>query len=213
MENKKINFYIIVIVVLLLIIAVFAYKQWGNDFLSKIFKKEVGDEIELIIGSDDAPVEIIEYYSYVCSYCKSFEDDIKPQIMESYIIKGKAKFILRPFPPYELGQAVLCANDQGKFLEYHNYLFNNTSSITSGDSLIQFAKNIGLNEEQFSTCLSSKKYEAKSKQWYEQGKKDFAKNNISEDKMGTPSFLIDGELLIGAQPYEKFVEIIERKLK
>lgn len=213
MENKKINPYVMVIIILLLIITWFAYKQWGNNFLSNIFKKEAGSKIELIIGNSDAPVEIIEYYSYVCSYCKLFEDNVKPQLLENYITKGKAKFVLRPFPPYELGQAILCANDQGKFLEYHNYLFDNVDLITSGDSLNQFAKNIGLDEGQFSTCLSSKKYEAKSKQWYEQGKDDFAKNNIPENKMGTPSFLINGELLIGAQPYEKFVEVIEKKLK
>ena len=218
--KKKPNFYIVIIVILLLVVAAFAYNQWGKNFLGKSEEKvakpkSIKTEIfkdDIQLGNANAAVTIIEYYSYICGFCKQFEDETKPKIIENYITTGKAKFILRPFPPYELGQAVLCALEQGKFLEYHNYLFDNVDNLEKADDLKIFAKNIGLNESEFNQCYGSGKYKARAEEWYEQGMSDFEKANISSDKQGTPAFFINGEPLIGAQSYEKFVEVIERKL-
>lgn len=222
-QKKKLNPYIVVIVILILIIAAFAYNQWGKRFLPSLEKtgesskpKNIKTEIfrdDIIIGNVDAPVKIIEYYSYLCGYCKIFEDETKPRIMENYITTGKAKFILRPFPPYELGQAVLCAKEQDKFLEYHNYLFDNIENLEKVDDLKTFAKDVGLNESKFNECYNSGKYKSRTEEWYKQGMSDMEKANIPSDQRGTPAFFINGEAIIGAQPYEKFVEAIESKLK
>lgn len=219
MNNKK--KYIVIIVILAIVVIGFAYNQWGKNIFSKknsgnndlknINIKINNDDIQ--IGKIDAPVTIVEYYSYLCGYCKLFENDVKPQILENYIQTGKAKLVLRVFPPYELGQAVLCANDQGKFLEYHNYLFANSDKITSIDILKTFAKNLGLNESSFNNCLDSGKYKAKAEDWYNQGVSDLQKAGIAKDKIGTPAFFINGEAIIGAVPYEDFAKIIEAKLK
>jgi protein-disulfide isomerase len=221
-RNKKPNFYIVIIVILILIIAAFAYNQWGKRFLPSLKEpdkdsgpKDIKTEIfkdDIQIGNADAPVTIIEYYSYLCGYCKQFEDETKPRIMENYITIGKVKLILRPFPPYETGQAVLCANEQGKFLEYHNYLFDNVETIQKVDDLKTFAKNTGLNETEFGQCFDSGKYKTKTEEWYKQGNADFEKAKIEQSQRGTPTFFINGEPVIGAQPYEKFIEVIERKL-
>ena len=212
--NKKI--YIAIIIILLLIIAFFAYKQFFSDKptsdnnnygdVGSVFK---GD---LIIGNEKAPVTIIEYYSYLCGHCKTFEDETLPRITENYIVTGKVKLILRPFPPYELGQAVLCANDQEKFLEYHNYLFANNDKITSTNILKTFAEAVGLDKEKFSNCLDSGKYKSRAEDLYNQGNSDFKKANIPSEKQGTPTFFINGETIIGAMPYDDFVKIIEKKL-
>lgn len=222
-QNKKPNFYIVVIVVLILIIAAFAYNQWGKKFLPGLKDANESGEIknikteifkdDIIIGNANAPVKIIEYYSYLCGYCKTFEDETKPRIMEDYITTGKAKFILRPFPPYELGQAVLCAKEQDKFLEYHNYLFKNAANIQQVEDLKTFAKEVGLDESKFNECYDSGKYKSRAEEWYNQGTSDMEKANILSEQRGTPAFFINGEPIIGAQPYEKFVEVIERKLK
>ena len=132
--------------------------------------------------------------------------DVKPEIIKNYVITGKVKLILRPFPPYELGQAVLCAKDQGKFLEYHNYLFENSDKIKSVDDLKSFAKNVGLNESEFNQCLDSGKYKSRAEEWYKQGMSDMEKAGIAQDKRGTPAFFINGEPIIGAMPYEDFVK-------
>jgi protein-disulfide isomerase len=134
------------------------------------------------------------------------------KLTEQYIVTGKAKLIFRPFPPYELSQAVLCANDQEKFLEYHNYLFANNDKINSAETLKIFAQNIGINSDQFNQCLDSEKYKSRAEELYNQGNSDFRKANIPADKQGTPTFFINGEAIIGAVPYADFVKVIESKL-
>lgn len=217
-QTRKFNPYIIIIVILLIAVAILAYKQWGrnkvdtgNEETQNIDINVFKDDIQ--IGRDDAPVTIVEYYSYLCGYCKQFEDSVKPKIVENYITTGKVKLILRSFPPYELSQAILCANDQEKFLEYHNYLFANNDKIKNIDDLKIFAKTIGLDEAEFNQCIDSEKYKSKAEEWYAQGSNDFIKANIPKDRQGTPAFFINGEPAIGSMPYEDFAKIIESKLK
>ena len=221
-QKKKINPQSVVIIILFLIVLVFAYNQWGKGFLPGLnsksgtpklanIKTQVSEE-DIKIGNANAPVTIVEYYSYVCDFCKQFEDEVKPLIVENYISSGKVKLILRPFPPYELSQAVLCANEQGKFLEYHNYLFNNIANLQNAEDLKTFAQNAGLNESEFSQCYDSDKYKAKAEEWYKQGMEDFKKANIPSAQQGTPTFFINGEPLVGVQSYDKLAEVIESKL-
>lgn len=217
-ERKKINPYIIIIVILLIAVAVLGYKQWGGkktdnntSQIKNIDAKVFEDDIQ--IGKADAPVTIIEYFSYLCEYCKLFEDEVRPRILENYIQTGKAKLILRIFPPYELGQAALCANDQEKFLEYHNYLFKNNSNIKTIDDLKSFAKNVGLNESSFNQCMDSGKYKSRAEEWYKQGVSDLERAGIPKENIGTPAFFINGAPVIGAMPYEDFVKAIESELK
>lgn len=222
---QKINPYVIIIIVLLLFVAGFTYDKWGKDFLPASTENPDeqspgGDSIidtgsfegDIQIGDKDAPVTIIEYFSYFCGYCKLFHDETYPRILEDYVTTGKVKFVLRPYPPYELGTAVLCADDQGKFLEYHESLFKNSQTIQEIDDLKSLASDLGLNGDQFGQCFDSQKYLVKAQEWYQQGDQDFENAGVPENQRGTPSFVINGELLIGAQPYEKFVELIEKGL-
>lgn len=220
-EKKKFNPYIIIIIVLLVIIAGFAYSKWGKSILpASVEGPEQGTggvdvgtfEGDIQMGNDDAPVTIVEYFSYFCGYCGLFDDETKPRIVEDYVATGKVKFIFRPYPPFELGMAVLCANDQEKFLEYHDELFENAANIQQVDDLKVLAKDIGLDEEKFNQCFDSQKYLAKAEGWYQQGNNDFEAAGVPENQRGTPAFFINNELLIGAQPFDKFVEVIERKL-
>ncbi len=218
-EKKKINPYIIVIVVLALIVVGLAYDKWGKGILpASIEKSGSGSntvatlEGDISIGNEDAPVTIVEYFSYFCGYCKLFHDETYPKIAEDYITNGKVRFILRPFPPYELGMAVLCANDQDKFLEYHDALFEKSADIQQVDDLKTLAKDTGLGETQFNECFDAQKYLAKAQEWYQQGQDNFEQAGVPEEQRGTPAFFINGEAFIGAQPYENFVEVIERKL-
>jgi protein-disulfide isomerase len=216
MKNQKI--YIVIIVILLLVVAFFAYNQWGKDLFkkksnngtanidTKIFKDDIS------IGKADAPVTIIEYFSYLCGYCKAFEDEVKPDLIKNYIQTGKVKLILRIFPPYELAEAALCANDQEKFSAYHDYLFANNDKIQKLDDLKTFAKTVGLNESDFNQCLDSQKYKSRAEDWYNQGVSDLQKAGIAQDKIGTPAFFINGEPVLGLVPYEDLAKIIEEKL-
>jgi protein-disulfide isomerase len=221
-QMKKPNHYIVIIITLILIILAFAYNQWGKKFLPE-FKSSSGDKFSKInyevterdirVGNKDAEVTIIEYYSYACEYCRSFHENIYPLIIEDYVTKGTVKFVFRPFPPYELGQAVSCADEQGKFLEYHNYLFDNIDNLKKAEDLSVFAGEVGLDESKFSECYNSGKYKTKAEDWYNRGMDDMTKAKIPQDQKGTPIFFINGEPLLGVQAYPKFIEVIENKLK
>lgn len=221
-ETKKPNPYVIIIIVLVVIIAGLAYSKWGGGFLPSGDKSEnngTSSNIDtsfsggdIVLGKQDAPVTIIEYYSYFCGYCKLFDEETKPKLIKDYIGPGKVKLVFRSFPPIELGASVLCANDQGKFLEYHNELFAKASELEQADDLKKLAENIDLDTGEFNQCFDSGKYADQSENWYNQANADFEKAGVPEDQRGTPAFFINGELLFGALPYDDFVEVIERKL-
>lgn len=167
---------------------------------------------DLQVGDPNAPVTIVEYFGYFCGYCVKFHSETFPQIKEKYIDTGKVRFIIRPFPPLELGIAVLCAREQDKFLEYHDYLFENAGKIEKADDLVEFARDIGLDDTKFVECYNSEKYLAKAQEWHEQGGEDFEKAGVPPEKQGTPAFFINDELLFGAHPFENFAKMIEEKL-
>ena len=100
-------------------------------------------------------------------------------------------------------EAAECAFEQGKFWEYHNILFENQNQIT--DDLLQiFADKVGLDLEDFSDCLKQRK------------ELERVSNDIKEGKSlgvaGTPSFFINGKLLVGAQPFSSFKAVIDAEL-
>jgi protein-disulfide isomerase len=111
-----------------------------------------------------------------------------------------------------MGMAVLCANDQDKFFEYHDVLFEEAENIEKADDLKELAKDAGLDETKFNQCFDSQEYLDRAKQWYQQGNDDFERAGIVAERRGTPSFVINNEMIIGAQSYDKFIEVIERKL-
>lgn len=224
-KTKKINPYLIAIVILALVVVGFAYDKWGKDFLPASVEKAEdlekestsGGEVavlggDIIIGNENAPVTVVEYYSYFCGYCGLFHRETYPKILEDYISNGKVKYVFRSFPPFELGMAILCANDQNKFSEYHDALFEKAQNIQQVDDLKTLAKDTGLDEGSFNECFDSQKYLAKTQEWYGQGSKDFENAGVPEDQRGTPAFFVNGELVVGAQPYDAFAKIIERKL-
>ncbi len=164
------------------------------------------------IGSPDAPVTIVEYYSYFCGHCAQFNSETLPKIKEQYIDTGKVRFVYRAFPPFEASIAVICANEQGKFFDYHNYLFQHASEIKNADDLKTMAKDAGLNEAQFNSCYDFQKYLDEARAWYDQGQKDFEVAGVATEMRGTPAFFVNGSLILGAQPFETFVQGIEEKL-
>lgn len=211
---KKINSQTVIIMVLALIVVGFAYNEWGKDMMASIKYKisNQGEKDQLQIGEKNATFRIIEYYSYNCEYCKIFEDEIKPKIVKNYVSTGRIKWIYRPVDP-EMAIAVLCANDQGKFLEYHDSLFRNAVNISKEEDLKQIAKNVGINEETFWQCYSSDKYEILVAGWYNDLIADIRRHKIPQEKQGTPAFLIGDEMVTGMQSYSAFTAILEEKLR
>ena len=172
-----------------------------------------------IMGASDAPITIIEFGDYQCPNCKKWFLNTKPDIVTNYIDSGKAKlvfmdiaFLGRDSVPASI--ATYCAEEQGKYWDYHGFLYSNQLSIDNGwansDSLKGYASNLGLNMDMFVSCLDSAKYQKRV-----QFNTEEAQNN---GITGTPTFFIVGqdgmqEKVIGPQPFSVFEKIIESMLK
>lgn len=158
-------------------------------------------------GSAKAPVTIIEFSDFQCPYCSRAVQVIE-QIKKEYG-QDKIRLVFRdmPIPQHERARpasnAGHCANEQGKFWEMHNALFENQAKLSDSD-LKEHAKTLGLDVAKFNECYDKKKFDS------------LIEKSLGEaEKLGltaTPSFLINGKLLQGAQPFEKFKERIDRAL-
>jgi len=210
---KKPSIQTVIIIILALMVVGFAFNEWGRGIFPSIKYKLSGEseKDKLQIGDANAKIRIVEYYSYACEYCRNFENEIKPKIIKNYVSSGKIKWVFRPIDP-NLGDAVLCAEEQRKFLEYHDSLFRNASNISKEEDLKILAKNVDMNEETFWECYSSGKYRTLVTGWYSDLMSDFRKYKISEEKKGTPAFLVGGKMITGMQSYDVIAALIEEEL-
>lgn len=163
-------------------------------------------------GNANASVVITEYSEYQCPFCAQLTLEIIPQLQNDYIETGKVHFIFKDFPipnhQYALkaSEATYCAGDQNedKFWEMHVKLFENQKNLTNED-LITYAEDLELNINAFNTCLESEKY----KDLVIRNRNDGLKAGVN----GTPTLFINDVKLVGLQPYENLVKLIETELK
>lgn len=176
-----------------------------------------------VIGNINAEITIIEFSDFQCPFCERFNTQTFPLIFEEYIKHGKVKLVFRDFPiqsihPNALPASVAaeCANEQGKFKEMHDKLFDNQKKWNKQDTINalsifnQYATEIELEQTKFESCLANGKYI------------DEIKNDLSEGQSygvsGTPGFFIGNEKigfieLKGAQPFDSFKKVIETQLE
>lgn len=176
----------------------------------------VGDDY--VLGDPKAPVTIIEFGDYQCPFCGRFFSQTEPKIIENYVKTGKAKFVYKDlaFLGQESTDAALaanCAGEQGKFWEYHDLLFeteNKDGEENNGNLnkslFVSLARNLGLNESDFTSCFDSKKYLAEVEG-------DTAEAQGSLPQLSTPNTFVNNKLVSGAVPYEQFSAVIEGELK
>ncbi|MBC8515665.1 MAG: DsbA family protein [Nitrosopumilus sp.] len=176
-----------------------------------------------IIGNPDAPITIVEFSDFQCPFCARFHTQTLPLILEEYIDQGKVKLVFRDFPiqsihPNALPASVAaeCANEQEKFREMHDMLFekqNEWNKLESEEVLFafsQYAADMQLDQETFDSCLSSGKYIPEIKNDLDDGR-DYGVS-------GTPGFFVGNDIvgyveLKGAQPFESFKKIIDAQLE
>lgn len=165
-------------------------------------------------GSATAPITIIEFADFQCPACKRFAETMGNEIEEVYIATGQARLEFRNMaflgPESVLAaEAALCANDQDKFWEYHDKLFEGQRGENSGafssERLVRFAREVGLDEAKFITCMESERHNRMVLDETEAGK-DAGVNS-------TPTFFVNGELVRNVQSFEEFQQIIEQKLE
>lgn len=175
----------------------------------EIPRTEVSLDDDPVKGNENAPVTIVEFSEYQCPFCGKYFKETYPKIVEEYINTGKVKYVFRDFPlsfhqyAQKAAEAAECAQDQGKYWEMHDKLFQNQKNLDI-DSLKKYAKDIGLDVEEFNSCLDSGKYASEVQKDFNDGQK----YGVS----GTPTFFINGIELVGAYPFDSFKQIIDAEL-
>ncbi|PJC51281.1 MAG: disulfide bond formation protein DsbA [Nitrosopumilales archaeon CG_4_9_14_0_2_um_filter_34_16] len=167
-----------------------------------------------ILGNSNAPITILEWGDYQCTFCYKFHQSTLDVINEEFVKTGKVKLIFKDFPlngpdSFLAAQAAYCAQDQERYWQFHNELYKNWGGERTGwitrNSLEKFANTINLNLDEFNKCLDEKKYEQKVTTLHEFGKE------IGID--ATPSFLVfNDEKIIkirGNQPIEVFLKTFD----
>ncbi|MBW2972808.1 DsbA family protein [Candidatus Woesearchaeota archaeon] len=172
------------------------------------------DDVDLegvpFIGEEDAEITMVIYDDFQCPFCARFEQQAWLEIKEKYIDTGKAKFYYKHFPlgfhshAQLAAEASECAHDQGKFWEYHDLMFENQADINE-EQMKTWAEELELDMDDFNSCLDTHKYAEKVKLSMAEGQKVGVK--------GTPSVLVEDELVVGAQPFDNFKKVIDKKLE
>ncbi len=170
-----------------------------------------------ILGNADAPITILEWGDFQCTFCYRFHKNTLNTILVDFVEQGKVKLVFKDFPlngPDSIlaAEAAYCAEDQGKYWKYHNELYINWGGEKTGwitrNSLNQFANTVELNLEDFNSCLDSQKYRQRVLELEKFGKE------IGID--ATPSFFIfNDEKIIkirGNQPLDVFRKAINELL-
>jgi protein-disulfide isomerase len=156
------------------------------------------------LGAKNAPVTIIEYADFGCPSCWYwYRDGVLDQLRQKY--GDQIRFIWRDYPVITLlspkaAEAGQCANEQGRFWEFHDAVYGNNGAIEAAN-LKAYAAAIGLNMGQFNECVTSRRY--KDRVIAEQ---DEAFNHGYN---GAPFFLINDHVLIGPQPLPVFSDVID----
>lgn len=179
------------------------------------------------MGDPNAPVTIVEYSDFQCPYCIRFWENTETQIVEEYVKTGKVYFIYRSMGNFvsrdvgtesqDAAHAAYCAGDENKYWEYHDMLFTNWNGENQGafsrKRLDAFAKALGLDTAAFKTCMDAGKYMDMVQQDGVDGERDITTApNYDGQGYGTPSFIVNGRLIGGAQPFEVFQQEIEAAL-
>ena len=175
-----------------------------------------------VIGNSDAPITIIEFSDFQCPFCARFHTQTLPLLLEEYIEQGKVKLVFRDFPiqsihPNALPASVAaeCANEQGKFRQMHDMLFekqNEWNKLETADALSlfsQYASNMQFEQNSFDSCLTTGKHIEEIKNDLNDGRE----YGIS----GTPGFFVGNDQigyveLKGAQPFGSFKKVIDAQL-
>ena len=166
------------------------------------------------LGNPDAPITILEWGDYQCTFCYKFHQETLQIINEDFIKTGKVKVVFKDFPlngpdSKLAAEASYCAQDQEKYWQYHDEVYRNWGGERTGwitrEALTEFAQVVNLDTEKFNKCLDDNKYESKVNSLYEFG------NDIGID--ATPSFLVfNDEKIIkirGNQPLEVFLKTFD----
>ncbi len=202
---------------MLLLGLILGFLLWGKDEIQTVFAKYAQptgrfENLDLsgrpTLGQDDAPVTLIEFGDYECPYCQVWHAEVLPLIRQKY--RDQVRLVYVDFPLTEIhaqaflaAEAAHCAGAQGHYWPFHDALFTRQAEL--GQALYPtLAKELALDPAALTACLEAGTYAERVRQGILTAY-DLGFN-------GTPAFVINGQPLVGAQPFEVFQQIIEQEL-
>jgi protein-disulfide isomerase len=157
-------------------------------------------------GDADAPVTMVEVSDFGCGFCRAFHLETAPQFKETYVDTGTVRWVGLPYSlnPSTLPSAVagMCAGDQGSFFEFVDAMFaiESTEVRLSPAGFSQAAESANLDLDEFNSCLASGRFTTIINQNREAAR--------AAEVTGTPTFFVNDEMLVGAQPLSVFSQTI-----
>ncbi len=172
------------------------------------------DGAAAVKGDENAPVTIVEYSDYQCPFCARFYSQTLPSMLSDYVESGKVKLVFKDLPlPFHSNAdnaavAARCGGDQGNYWGMHDTLFEKQDEWSSlpdaTETFTGYATALGLDGGKLKDCMKSGKFDKVIQQ------------NVREANTvglsGTPSFLINGLSVVGAQPYQVFQQVLDEEL-
>lgn len=170
---------------------------------------EVSVDDDPSIGPEDAPITIVEFSDFACSFCRRFHLETFETLLATY--PDQIQFVYRDFPVVGGGQtgffaaqAANCARDQEMYWEYHDTLFQGEYGHGRA-AYVSIAEDLDLDVDAFETCLDEETYAQEVTQDLQAGR------NLGVS--GTPTFFINGIPFVGAQPLANFTQVIDAELE
>ena len=167
---------------------------------------------DIMIGSDKAPVTIIEYASMTCPHCAHFEETTLPELKKRYIDTGKVRYVMREFPLDALAAAgfmlARCAGPDKYETVVETLFAKQPDWVTQKpiEPLMAIAKQFGFTEDSFNACLANQKVLEDI-----QAVRDHAVSKLGVNS--TPTFFVNGKRLVGDVSIEQLAKEIDPYLK
>lgn len=192
--------------------------QFDPDSLQVV---NVSSDNDAVLGAEDAPVTIIEFSDFQCPYCYKFWVETFPQIKSEYIDKGLVKFVYRDFPIPSHVQAQMAAEStecvrglseeslkDENFFKMHDLVFEKIAewagNADAKTAFVSFGSSIGIDATALTACLDNGTYKSEVADDYTAGR--------SYGISGTPTFFINGKVILGAEDFEYFAQVIDSEL-
>ena len=169
---------------------------------------------DMALGAADAPVTITEYAAPTCPHCARFNSDVFPRIKSEYIDTGKVRYVFREFPlnikdaACEMLARSIAKDDPAKYFAVLDVMFRQQNALLeqTTETLKLIGKQAGLSSQAVEDCLKDDGLLAKIS-----ADRKFAMDVLKVD--GTPTFFINGEVIVGEAPFEDFEKKIRPLLK
>ncbi len=200
-----------------------AQRQAAEDEANQVYyvDEDYSDD-DPFLGDANAPITIVEFSDFECPYCQRHSLGIFPEIVKNYVETGKVKYVFRDVPlgfhnPEEnpaamrealAGNCVRELSDDATFFELHHLFFEataNSDELLSEDATYDIVAQVGVDKSVVKECVDSGKYN-------EEVANDLADFEAITALTGTPGFIVAGQIVPGAYPYETFAEIIDTAL-